>query len=208
MLRSALDLPSSATWPKCRALLSCAAGLAMLLLGACGGDDPFAMDWAADIDTVTLFSLARPELNLESAYDFSNRLKVVVEEAMATGSWDMAVDDDGESVFILAPGALGVDSRAGLAPMPGITFDGLTEAPRDTSLYIRDRRIAVQPGDVFAVRTRELPGLFGETCVFFGKLEVLETDLEERTLRYFLESSPVCNDRNLVPTIQSSTPTS
>ena len=78
-------------------------------LAACG-DDPFIFPWLPAPDTVLLYSLARPELNLEAAYNFNDRVRVRVEAATATGTWDVAVDTRGGQIVFLPPGALGISS--------------------------------------------------------------------------------------------------
>lgn len=173
-------------------------GLSTLGLGACG-DDPFEVRWASDIDTVTLYSLARPEIGLSSAFDFANRRRQVVENIGATGSWDIAVDDDGTRALFLPPGALGIQSRAGIAPIAGVSFDDVTEAPSDTALYVRDRPVPVEVGRTYALRTRELRGFFSQLCVYYAKIQPIAVDLDTRTIEFFYEASPACNDRNLVP---------
>ncbi|NIT86093.1 MAG: hypothetical protein GWN82_04050, partial [Gemmatimonadetes bacterium] len=49
-------------------------------------------------DTVLLYSLARPELNLVSAYNFLQGAPIQVEEPNATGVWDVAVDTRGGAI--------------------------------------------------------------------------------------------------------------
>lgn len=176
-----------------------AACLSILALGACG-DDPFEIPWAADVDTVSLFSLALPELGLPSAYNFDQRRRLVVEAPGSSGSWDIAVDDDGTDMFFVPPAALGIESRAALAPIAGVAFDDVDEAPQDTTLYIGDELIPVEIGMVYAVRTSEATGFFGQLCVYYGKMQPIETNLEEGTVTFFFDASPVCNDRSLIPT--------
>lgn len=181
-----------------RFLLAASVGLSTLALGACG-DDPFEVRWASDIDTVTLYSLARPELGLASAFDFANLRLQVVENIGATGSWDLAVDDDGTRALFVPPGALGIASRAGIAPIAGVSFDDVTEAPADTALYVRDQAVPVQVGRTYALRTRELRGFFSQLCVYYAKIQPTAVDLDAGTVEFFYEASPACNDRNLVP---------
>ncbi len=181
-----------------RLLLAACVGLSTLGLGACG-DDPFEVRWASDIDTVTLYSLARPEVGLASAFDFVNRLQQVVEGIGSTGTWDIAVDDDGTRALFVPPGVLGIESRAAIAPITGVSFDDVTEAPADTALYFRTQAIPVEVGQTYALRSRELRGFFSELCVYYAKIQPTAVDLEARTIEFFYESSPACNDRNLVP---------
>ncbi len=164
-------------------------------------DDPFKIRWSANPDTVLLYSLARPELNLNSGFDFVGRRAVRIEAPSAVGRWDLAVDTkDGQVVFV-PPGAIGVTgSRASLAPMGGMSFDEIRRAPRDTALYVGDRVVRVVPGELYVIRTRQQIGSWGTRCVYYGKLLPLEADPDNGTLTFVYDVSPVCNDRKLIPT--------
>jgi len=168
--------------------------------GALGcGDDPFRIDWVASPDTVLLYSLARPELNLPSAFNFNERSVVQVESPGATGRWDVALDTrDGELVF-LPPGALGINSRARITALPGLDFDEVREAPRDTTLYASREPLSVSAGVVYVVQTEQTVGSFGQRCVYYAKLEPTVIDVEGGTLEFMFDSNPVCNDSRLVP---------
>ncbi len=179
-----------------------AAALAALTVGvvagACG-DDPFAIRWAEQPDTVTLFSLARPELNLQSGFDFRNRQPVVVEAPGSTGSWDVAVDTRGGRIVLLPAAVLGVDSRAAVVPIPDMSYEELVEAPADTTLYIQDSPVPVDLGSVYVIRTRRTVGSFGSRCFYYAKMQPLETDVEAGTFTFFYDAARVCNDRRLIP---------
>lgn len=181
-----------------RASLAAAAALALVGSAGCG-DDPFAIQWVASPDTVLLYSLARPELNLTSGFNFNSRSPVRIEAAAATGTWDVAVDTRDGQIVLLPPGALGVDSRAGIATMVGQGFDDVTEAPADTTAYVGDRPVQVDPGNIYVVRTNQGVGAFGTRCVYYAKLDPLDIDPEGGTLTFVFDASPVCNDRRLIP---------
>ena len=174
------------------------AALAAVGAGACG-DDPFAIRWTESPDTVVLYSLARPELNLTSGFNFNNRIPSRIEAAAATGTWDVAVDTRDGAIVLLPPGALGVESRAGIAPVPGMSFEEVIEAPADTAAYTTDAPVPVQTGTVYVVRTNQGVGAFGTRCVYYAKLQPLEVDPVGGTLRFTFDASPVCNDRRLIP---------
>ena len=169
-----------------------------LTLGACE-DDPFQVNWLADPDTVLLYSLARPELNLPSGYNFNARQRVRIEAPAASGSWDVALDSqEGELVF-LPPGALNITSRARVTALPDAVFEDVREAPRDTAVYSANEAVPIEMNSVYVVRTSESLGSFGRRCVYFAKLEPLEIDVAAGTLRFVFDASPVCNDPRLVP---------
>lgn len=165
-------------------------------------DNPFDVTWTANPDTVLLYSLARPELNLPSAFDFvpTNRRTVRVERPGASGNWDVALDAgaDGGLVF-LTPPALGIDARSGIVPRPGVGFEELSEAPADTAQYSFSEPVPVEEGRVYVVRTRRARGGFGRLCAFFGKFEPVEVDAEAGVMRFVYDVNPDCNDRSLVP---------
>jgi hypothetical protein len=176
---------------------------AVVALGSVGsvacGDDPFQIDWVESPDTVLLYSLARPQLNLFSGFDFYNRIPVRIEDSEATGNWDVAVDTRNGRVVLLAPGALGVDSKARVARIPGTTFADVIEAPADTTLYTAKEPVPVELGSVYVIRTRQQFGSFGRTCVYYAKLEPIEIDPVGGILRFVFDASPSCNDRALIP---------
>jgi hypothetical protein len=184
------------------------AGLEIALVAACGfgmaglsacGDDPFAINWTPSPDTVLLYSLARPELNLVSGFNFRRRQVVRIEGAESTGAWDMAVDTREGQIVLLPPGALGVESAARIAPMPGETFESLLEAPSDTLLYTASDAVPATVGTAYVVRTERYAGAFGTRCVSYAKFEPLDVDPAAGTLTFVFDVSPVCNDRRLIP---------
>jgi hypothetical protein len=163
------------------------------------GDDIFAIDWVESPDTVVLYSLALPELNLTSGFDFYNRRAVTIEDPDATGNWDFAVDTRAGALVLLPPGALGVNSKAQVAPLVGQTFAEVTEAPADTTLYVRANSVPVALGTVYVWRTRQGFGSFGRSCVYYAKMEALALDAGAGRLTFQFDASPVCNDRSLIP---------
>ena len=167
-------------------------------LAACG-DDPFLFPWEASPDTVLLYSLARPELNLESAFNFNDRRKVRVEAATATGTWDLAVDTRGGRLVFLPPGALGVSSKARVTALPGMSFDEVLDAPTDTAVYSQFDPLPVEMSTIYVVRTGRSPGIFGTSCSYYAKLEPLIIDVAGGTLTFKFDASPVCNSLRLVP---------
>lgn len=180
-------------------LLATVVALGLVAGTSACGDDPFAIRWVETPDTVTLYSLARPELNLESAFDFRNRRAVVVESPSATGQWDIAVDTRDGQIVMVPAAVLGVDSRAAVVPLPGQSYDELLEAPADTALYIQDQPVPVDLGAVYVIRTRRTVGSFSSRCFYYAKMQPLATDVEAGTFTFFYDAARVCNDRRLIP---------
>lgn len=173
----------------------------LLLAGvwACD-DDPFKINWELSPDTVLLYSLARPEMNLYSAFNFVGKVPVRVESASAVGEWDMAVDTQNGTLVFVPPPAIGLTaSTARIAPMGELGYDDIRRAPRDTTLYIGDRPVPVEVGQLYVIRTRQTIGNWGSRCVYYGKMEPLTADAELGILTFKYDMSPVCNDRKLVP---------
>ena len=165
---------------------------------ACG-DDPFSFNWNDQPDTVVLYSLARPELNVPSGFNFLSAATVTIESPNATGSWDVALDTQGGELVLLPPGALGVDSRARIAPLDGLTLDEVQEAPTDSTVYVSAAAVPVRTGTVYVVRTGQRQGSFGRRCVYYAKMEAIDIDVAEGALRFRHVTNPVCNDRRLIP---------
>lgn len=169
-------------------------------LAACG-DDPFQVNWELAPDTALLYSLARPELNLPSAFNLNRRQFVQIESPGATGSWDFAVDTDADTdqLVFLTPGAIGLESRARITSVTGVGWDEVRKAPADTASYVGDLPVPIELGPIYIIQTGEAVGAFGSRCVYYGKVEALEVDPVLGTVRFQYDSNPVCNNRDLVP---------
>lgn len=161
------------------------------------GCETFDLQWTPIEDTVSLYSLARPEyVDLPSAFDFYSRRLVVV-ELPKTGNpadFDVALSEEGSDFVMLPAGLFATfEIRPGIAVLPASeTFDELAEAPREG--YITDAPVVLELGTVYAVRTRRA----GTGCARYAKFEILEMDpqglVEFRQVR-----NNLCNDRELIP---------
>lgn len=174
-------------------------GVILLLTVTACGDDPFRIQWSENPQEATLYAMDRQELNRPSAFDMLQRRRVVLESPQTQGRWDFAVDRQGGSMVLLPPQALGVTSRAGIAPMPGVSFEDLREAPSDTTLYITREAVPLAVGNTYAIRTHEQRGRFGQFCTYYGKLEVMSLRPEDGVLIFRHDTSPECNSRRLIP---------
>ena len=171
------------------------------VLGLSGcGENIFEQKWTvARVDTVLIYSLARPELNLPAGFDFVNRLTVEIQAPGATGTWDLLLDtQDGQLVF-LPPGALGITSGTMVLALPGMTFDDVIKAPKDTTLYSVDLPLLVETNTVYVLRTHQGFDRFGLPCRFYGKLQPLEVELAPGTVQFVYDVSRLCDDRALIP---------
>ena len=94
---------------------------------------------------------------------------------------------------------MGLDSRARITSVEGVTFDEVRKAPADTAAYTGDAPVPVELGPIYIVQTGESVGTFGTRCVYYAKLEALDLDVALGTVRFVYDSNPVCNNRDLVP---------
>jgi len=173
-------------------------GLAVALAVAGCGDDPFQINWEENPQETVLFALDREELNRPSGFNMLERRSVIVEAPAAEGRWDFAVDRQDGGFVLLPPNLLGVQSRAGIASIPGVEWDDVREAPRDTLAFNMDAPVPTEPGTIYVVRTHQQMDLFGRQCVFYGKLEPIEMDVDQGVFRFRHDTNPRCNDRSLV----------
>ena len=177
--------------------------LLVLTASGCGGSDAL-LTWTASPDTVLLYSLSRPEMNLLSAFSFRDRSTVRIETAGSSFSWDIALDTRGGQLVLLAPGALGIQSRARVARLPGMTFDDIIDAPEDSLLYSQTEPVVLDLNSGYVVQTDLRTSPFGGTCVFYAKLQPLTIDVVAGSLKFVFDASPLCNDPMLVPPEQDS----
>jgi hypothetical protein len=189
------DLATRRSAPRIVALT---AALAMGLT-ACG-DDPFAFPWSDVPDTVKLYSLARPELDIPTGFSFADGLAFAVEAPVATGRWDLALGTEGGALVLLPPGALGVFGlRARVARFPNTSYADIVQAPSDTTLYEGDDPVTVEAGTIYVIRTNLRPGSFGSACTYYAKMEPVVIDVAGGSLTFRYITSPICNSRDLVP---------
>jgi hypothetical protein len=171
----------------------------MLGLTACG-ENIFEATWTvARVDTVLVYSLARPELNLPNGYDFVNRRTMEIHDPGATGQWDLIVDTQNGELVFLPPGGLDVVSEAMILKLPDMNFDDVVTAPKDTTLYSRDMPASVETSSVYVLRTHQGADRFGVPCVFWGKLQPLDVQPDVGTVRFMFDVSTLCDDRGLIP---------
>lgn len=186
-------------FPRLRAPFAAVLALASVALSACD-DDPFGFnDWVLTPDTAFLYSLDRPELNLPSGFNMSSRVRVEVEAAGSTGNWDFLVNTIDGRMVLMTPTAVGLETRAAIAPVPDQTFEGIRSAPADTTAYISREPVPMEVGRLYVVRTNLRSDSFGQSCSFYGKLEPLEIDVAGGTFLFRYDTSPLCNSRDLVP---------
>ena len=192
------ELSGEKFW-RTRAGLSLSGALVVLLTATACDDDPFAFRWTDNPDTVLLYSMARPELGLVSAYSFFEGLELEVEVPGAAGQWDIAIDTRGGEIVMLPPPVLGIFSEAEIATFENTKLEDVTEAPSDSLRYVSDQPVPIEFGNVYVVKTNRSPGSFGRSCRYHAKLEAVDIDPIGGTLTFRHVTNPVCNDRDLIP---------
>lgn len=170
---------------------------AVLSTAAC--DDGFGpLAWPAIPDTAALFSLSRLDyLGMPGAYDVLGQTPVIVEAQNRFEQWDVALTETDAGLQLLPAGAVtGFSIRPGIAIDSVDTFENVAVAPRDTAAYTTDGPVAVRTDVVYVIRTRR--DAF-QRCFHYGKLEILEMDPAEGTVRLRSVVNPFCSDRALIP---------
>ncbi len=173
--------------------------LPSLLFSVACSDDIFRLRWSSDPDTALVYSLARPELNLPSGFDFVNRTAVEIQAPGATGSWDFALDTQGGQLVMVPPTVYGITSEARITVIPGMRFEDVQKAPSDTSRYTGTEAVPVSLGNTYVFQTHLARDRFGQLCRFFAKLEPLALDVQLGTMRFVFDRNPLCEDLDLIP---------
>ena len=182
-----------------RAVLALAGMCSVFLTATACDGDPFAFNWNDVPDTVLLYSMARPELGLVSAYAFRDGVELEVEAPGTTGQWDIAIDTREGQIVMLPPPVLGIYTDAEIATFENTLLADVTEAPSDSLEYVSDQPVPVEFGNVYVIKTNRSPGSYGRNCHYYAKLEAVDTDPIGGTLIFRHVTNPVCNDRDLVP---------
>ena len=164
------------------------------------GENIFDVKWTeARVDTALVYSLARPEINLVTGFDFVRRAHIQVQTPGATGQWDFLLDTQGGQLVFLLPGAFDIESATLVFPMPGAAFDDVLRAPKDTTLYTRDLPLPVEMSTVYVLRTHRGPNRFGLLCSLYGKFQPVSIDPVQETVQFAYDVNTICDDRALVP---------
>lgn len=173
-------------------------GWATLALSGCHSNNPFLVSWTPYVDTVGLYSTSDTTRNLYDGFDFVNVSRTVIERSTALGTWDLAVGRDSSGLVWMPPGAFGISSAAAIVMESGQTYDQLTSAPKDSTLFQRTA-VPIVVGVPYIYRTRKVTDAYGSTCSHYGKLEPVAVDLALGKVSFIFDSNPNCGDLRVVP---------
>lgn len=185
-------------WPR-NALLALFLACTGTVAGACG--DEFVLPEDLLSDTVTLFSLDVPRLNLPSAYSFGRNFhSPQILETVDPGIWDLGIDTQNGALVGVLPADFGLVTRARISVLPNNpAFETVTEAPRDTTLYTAVGPIPLSTSEVYVIRSHEEQGTFGARCTYFTKLQPTRLDVAAGEVEFIYTTNRNCSDRRLVP---------
>jgi hypothetical protein len=169
---------------------------------AAGCDDSTGLDITPVLvsDTITIAAPTPENEGRPTAIDISGdgafgiggpRFPEEISDALA---WDLTLRLMNGELFLLPQGAVGIaGSRAAITPpIAGQTFEGMREIPGQ-STFRTDSAIAIRPGLLFAVRSRDV----GFGCVQFAKLQPVTVDVASATAHFRVVTNEQCNDPRL-----------
>lgn len=179
-----------------RAVFPAVAALALLplgaLLGACG--DPFGSTQLIRLDSLTLAAVNGPSA-LPTAVDIViNNAPSFPELPSEAGSWDLQVRQEGSTFFLVPNPGNGTYRGAGLQKTTR-TLDNAGNASIHSADYTRTA-VAVTPGDIFYVQSRQLNNICG-TVPKYGILKVVSTVADSGVAHIAVLSNQSCNDERL-----------
>jgi len=175
-------------------VLTLAAGIA---LGACG--DPNFLGPAQstnEITTVRLWAIQGTPIHLPSAWSVAFRTRIRLDQ---TADFDFAFDIDAAGRPVLLPlGTIGLPRTTGspgLIPTP-LTWDAITAA--QVNGYVVDDTIPIAVGDRLFVRSA-ISTISSNTYPLYGKVEIQEIDLIERSVGFRILTNLNCGYKSLEP---------
>lgn len=170
--------------------------LAVSATVACSANQLAPAQQANVVDTVTMGSLVGAALKYPSAFDITIGQPVRTDQ---TSSFDFIYTRDtlGRHLFLPLHALAGLGNKTGSNPgfiRSTVTFDQLTVAPTDN--YLTTDTLVIAPGDVLAARSRV-------ACYLgvpqYAKLQVIDFDDVNKTVRFEILSNTNCGYKNLQP---------
>lgn len=181
-----------------RAVFPVVAALALLPLGAalsaCG--DPLGSAQFIRLDSMALAAANGPS-TLPTAVDIViNNAPSFPELPSEAGNWDLQVRMQGTTFYLVPNPGNGTYRGAGLQKTTR-TLENPGDAPIKSSTYTRTQ-VAVAPGDVFYVQSRQFNNICG-TLPKYGILKVISTQADSGVAHIAVLSNQSCADERLKP---------
>ena len=162
----------------------------------------YRINWEENPDTALLYSLARPELNLLSAFDFisqGSRSGSSLPTPPGNGTWCWTPRKASWSSCPPEPWGL-TDSKARIIPMGEWSFEEVRRAPSDTTLTSETSRFPWRWATSMSSRPRTVQGFYGRHCVYLRQVRTSRAGPRGSGPSSFLfDVSPECNGRKLYP---------
>ena len=168
--------------------------LAVATIGsACGEDFVLPPAQVANrVDTVVLYAIDGTPLTAPSAYNLVFGQTIRTDR---TSDFDFAVNVSGDTTLLFPTGAMGLSDWSGWVRVPN-AFDEVLLAP--SVEYVAEEPAVLALGDVLVLRSRFV-SCFGSQLPVYGKIEVLATSLENRSVSLQLLLNRNCGYRGLEP---------
>ena len=174
----------------------------MLALAACSDANSIpAATFTNVIDTVVVYAISGTEVYRPSGYAMTQRNAVRLD---MTTSADFAYDRTTDGRDVLLPGKM--IGHAGVGGVdPGLqhtdlAFDDVKIA--ETNNYLTLDTVAVSPGDVLYLRSR-IPSTCFLGVPTYGKVEIIEFDATNRTIKFRVLANLNCGYKALTPGLPS-----
>lgn len=174
--------------------------LAAVALAACSDANTIPdATFSNTVDTVVVYAISGTEVFRPSGYAMTLRSPVRLDNS---SSADFGYDRTPDGRDVLLPGAmLGHPGTGGVDPglqLATEAFDDITVAL--TNGYKTLDTVEVAAGDVLYLRSR-IPGSCFLGVPTYGKVEVIEFDTENRTIKFRVLGNLNCGYKSLVPGI-------
>ena len=181
-----------------RAVFPAVAALVLLpfaaLVSGCG--DPFGSTQLIRLDSLSLASVNGPS-TLPTAVDIVlNNAPSFPELPSEAGDWDLQVRQQGTTFYLIPNPGNGSFRGAGLQKTSR-TLDNPGDAPIHSASYTRTE-VAVAPGDVFYVQSRQSNSICGSVPKY-GILKVISTVADSGIAHIAVLSNQSCADERLTP---------
>ncbi len=172
--------------------------------GLTGCSDSTGLDFAPILVSDTVLLAVAPNSELPTALDVTADGLGGIHGGRFPGrpadalQWALVVRNREGPITLLPARALGISSGAAITPaITGQTFEGLREAP-GASTFVLTEPVVMQVGSVYVIRSREISGTLGLTCIQYAKVQPLEVDRAAGTLRLRIVTNEQCGDPRLV----------